>query len=553
MRITLLIVVLLFSLSLMGQNTVGTITLDNSVINGYNLHYPHNQSNVYLLDNCGRVVHEWTDDIIYKPGNVAILLENGNLVKTKRNTSVAGDAIWAGGGGAFIEIFDWNNNLLWSYELNNATERLHHDIAVTSTGNIIAIAWELKTKAEAIAAGRDSTSLTDNELWPDKIIEIQPIGTDSANIVWEWKAWDHLVQDYDATKANFGAVDNPKLININYDSDGAADWLHGNAIDYNEILDQIVISIPEFNEMWIIDHSTSKAEAAGHTGGNSGRGGDLMYRWGNPLAYGQGDSSDMKCFYQHDVHWASFGLPPSHADYNKIFFFNNQVTDSTSTVNSINPIFDSYSWEYPYSPTTFFAPATYDWSYTHPVPSKMYSTGLSSVQRLENGNTLISAGRQGYSFEVTPTEDIIWEYVNPLVQGNPAAQGTVLSLNQNLNFRFNRYPVTHSAFVGKDLTPGDYLELNPDTTVCYNGTVSLEGLNQPLNFNIYPNPTSDWIQIEMTEFATGQLRLFDVLGQLVQEEKMTSSKISININDLNTGVYFMTFNNRSIGKVVKQE
>ncbi len=553
MRIILSTFLLCLTTIVFGQNTVGTISFDQSVINGYNLHYPHNQPTVYLLDNCGRVVHEWADSADVRPGNVAILLENGNLVKTKRNASVAGDAIWAGGGGGIIEILDWDNNKLWSYELNNATERLHHDIAVTQNGTIIAIVWELKTLSECIAAGRDTSNMTDIELWPDKIIEIEPIGTDSANIIWEWNAWDHLVQDFDATKANFGVIkDNPGKIDINYFDDPGADWLHANSIDYNEILDQIIISIPEFNEMWIIDHSTTTAEAATSSGGNSGRGGDLMFRWGNPMAYDRGDSTDMKCFYQHDVHWASFGLPTFHPDFGKIFFYNNRFTDSSSTVNIINPQFDTYSWLYPYDTTNLYGPADYEWSYTHPEAEKMYSTGLSGVQRLENGNTLICVGRRGYTFEITPTEDIIWEYKNPLVQGNAVAQGTVLNINQNLNFRFNRYPADYAAFMGKDLTAGNYLEVNPDSTVCNNATTNVVDIITPDKFNIYPNPTTDWLTIEMTEILDGQLRLYDVLGRTIHEENVTTPQVNINMSELNAGFYFVTFEGRHIGKVIKQ-
>ena len=63
-----------------------------------------------------------------------------------------------------------------------------------------------------------------------------------------------------------------------------ADWMHSNAVAYNAELDQVLLNVLEFNEFWIIDHSTTTAEAAGHTGGKHGKGGDLLYRWGNPRA-----------------------------------------------------------------------------------------------------------------------------------------------------------------------------------------------------------------------------------------------------------------------------
>ena len=70
--------------------------------------------------------------------------------------------------------------------------------------------------------------MNDNELWPTYIVEVEPIGFDSINIVWEWHLWDHLVQDYDSTKQNYGVVsDNPHLLDVNfYSGNGKNDWIH---------------------------------------------------------------------------------------------------------------------------------------------------------------------------------------------------------------------------------------------------------------------------------------------------------------------------------------
>lgn len=78
-------------------------------------------------------------------------------------------------------------------------------------------------------------------------------------------------------------VNHPELLNINYLTQ--KDWLHCNGVDYNPILDQVVISSHNTNEWYVIDHSTTTAQAASHSGGNSGKGGDFLYRWGNPAAY----------------------------------------------------------------------------------------------------------------------------------------------------------------------------------------------------------------------------------------------------------------------------
>ena len=46
------------------------------------------------------------------------------------------------------------------------------------------------------------------------------------------------------------------------------------------------------------------------------------------------------------------------------------------------------------------------WSYAAP---SFFSTNISSAQRLENGNTLITEGAPGRVFEVTSEGRIVWE------------------------------------------------------------------------------------------------------------------------------------------------
>jgi hypothetical protein len=201
---TCTLLALYLSIGLHAQPTVGLLSYNPSKsYDGVNLIYPHNQSTVYLLNNCGEIVHRWTDAANLRPGNTAYLMPNGNLVKTKRPANVTNDAIWAGGGGATVEIRDWDNNLLWSYTLNDTLRRLHNDIAVTPDNTILMIVWEKKTTAEAIQAGRNPANLPDDEIWPDYIIEVDP---NTSQIIWEWHAWDHLIQDVDPAQNNFGDV-----------------------------------------------------------------------------------------------------------------------------------------------------------------------------------------------------------------------------------------------------------------------------------------------------------------------------------------------------------
>ena len=219
---------------------MGTIAYDPDLYTeGYTMIYPHNQNRAMLLNACGEVVHDWTIDETRRPGNTAYLQPNGDILMTSRPASVGDDAIWAGGGGATIERRSWDNDVLWSFTANNDSLRLHHDFTVTPEGNVIAICWEVIDSLECIANGRNPELIQGGELWSDKVIELQPNGQGGAEIVWEWRVWDHLVQDFDSTKANYGVVaDNQQLIDVNYGTvlNQPRDWHHMNAIDYLPIL-----------------------------------------------------------------------------------------------------------------------------------------------------------------------------------------------------------------------------------------------------------------------------------------------------------------------------
>jgi len=548
---TLYFFLFIFACLLPAQNTVGILTYDpDKAFDGYNLMYPHNQPNVYLLNNCGEIVHTWADDEDFRPGNVAYLLEDGRLVKTKRHKTVTNDPIWAGGGGATVEIRDWDNNLEWSFTINDSLQRLHHDIEPLPNGNILMIVWELKTEQEVIQAGRDTALMAQDKLWPDKIIEVDP---SNSQIVWEWHAWDHLIQSYDSTKSNYGVVaDHPELIDLNWETNnGHPDWMHTNSIDYNWEFDQILIGVPTFSAVWVIDHTTTTEQAAGHTGGLSNIGGDLMYRWGNPQAYDLGMPDDQTLFFAHDLQWIDDYIESSHPFYLKMAAFNNRVGEDFSTANIFTPPWDMYSWSYPIGPD-FWGPDEFDLTITHPTPTRLHSTGLSSVQYLPNDNVLICSGRWGYTFEITPDNEIVWEYITPLSGGNPVSQGDTLSINENLTFRFKRIPVDYPAFDGKDLSPKGWIELNPDSSFCDLLVNIDEGEYDPdlvpnkfeLSQN-YPNPFNPSTNISYAlpndEFVN--LTVYNILGKtittLVNEQKLAGSyNVSFNASELPSGVYF---------------
>jgi hypothetical protein len=296
-------------------------------------------------------------------------------------------------------------------------------------------------------------------------VELQPSHTNNATIVWEWSVWDHLVQDLDSSKANYGHVaTHPELIDLNYLAPATplgerADWLHCNGIDYNPDLDQILLSMPGFGEVWIIDHSTTTAEAASHIGGRSGKGGDLLYRWGNPAAYHSGTADQQILFWQHAPHWITPDLPG--AGHILVFDNGNGRPDPLGEGNwsSVLEIQAPIQPDGTYTPNPdgTFLPLIPSWTYTATPRTSLYGDVMSSADRLPNGNTLINIGRPNVMFEVSPGGLETWRYINPIGSSGAVNQGETHP-NDNWVFRAAHYPPDHPAFQNQNLLPLGTLE-----------------------------------------------------------------------------------------------
>lgn len=535
--------------SLPGQNTVGLLSyVPDKSYAGYNLLFPHGQSTVWLLNDCGEVVHRWDDTRNRVPGNAVYLQPNGDLLVCYNRPGSAGDPIWAGGGGQYVELRSWTNEILWTYELNTEFARLHHDVTMLPNGHVLMIAWESKTPEEAIAAGRDTALITEGAVWPDYILEYAP---ELDSVVWTWRAWDHVIQDHDPLQANFGIITNhPERIDINHVYvSGQADWMHANAIDYNPELDLIMLSVPHFDEIWFIDHSTTLAESASHEGGLWGRGGDLVYRWGNPRAYGRGDSTDQQVFFGHDCHWLDDFEDPADPRFGGVAFFNNRVGTNRSRADIILPVIDTLNYTFEMIGNVW-GPAFPVDTFQHPVdPARMYSSGLSSLQLLPNGNTLILVGRSGYAFEMTPEQQIVWEFIVPIRNGMFIPQGEIAS--NNTTFRMKRYPQAYSAFHEKDLTRIGYMELNPDSTFC-NRLVAAHQPDSVRRITTYPNPARGDLFIESVKSGSA-FTLSDSSGRRVREGRFSETPGHITLQGLLPGWYVLRVEGFAPQVIVKGE
>src|SRR6185295_6006409 len=317
-----------------------------------------------------------------------------------------------------------------------------------------------KTADEARRAGRRKGFIPQDGIWPDALIEFEPQRPNGARIVWEWHMWDHLIQNVDPMLDNYGdPAQHPERIDWNGDTAGVLappakpvrDVFHTNAVAYNPELDQIILSVPTFNEIWVIDHSTTVQQAAGRAGGRSGEGGDLLYRWGNPETYGRGTPDDRLLGFQHDAHWIPQGLPGA----GHMMVFSNRTpgpNSTTTTVYEFVPPVDAEG-RYTLPANVPFGPAEPVWTYSK--PESFQASYISGAERLVNGNTLISSGPQGRLFEVTAAGEIVWEYWSPYSGGSASGNGGNSSATAFALFRAIRIGPDHPALKGRDLRPLD--------------------------------------------------------------------------------------------------
>ena len=187
------------------------------------------------------------------------------------------------------------------------------------------------------------------------------------------------------------------------------EWTHANSLSLTPDGD-FLISFRQTSTIGIVDRET----------------GDFTWKWG------PGDIS-----HQHH---------PTMLDNGNILLFDNGAHRrgmNFSRVIEVDPKANEIAWEYQGDP-----------------PLSFYSYNISSAERQPNGNTLICEGAPGRVFEVTPSGDIVWEYVSPFFVGNPPTAGGSRFGYANAVFRAHRYAENHPAFNGKDLDPDNYGNLN---------------------------------------------------------------------------------------------
>ncbi|WP_299005894.1 aryl-sulfate sulfotransferase [uncultured Shewanella sp.] len=331
----------------------------SSDTSSYVLYSPLSSTSTYLVDTDNNKKYEWTSD--YIPGQVTYLDSEGYLVRTgydadnieTNNNSFYQTQPGFNFGGVVQRshidadtgetVIDWTLNYQDDLGGDYNAEMPHHDIAIMPNGHILMLVWIRMSYDEAVQAGRNPDEINkDDGILSERIIEVEQNEDGSWNTVWQWNAWDHLVQNQDPDQNNYtdeAILNSPEKLDVNYITSNTDDIFHLNNVYYIEDYDQIIVSSNTYSELWVIDHSTTSAEAATNAGGNSGKGGDLLYRWGNPEAYGY--ENDTYTFL-NGVHDVNLVLDSSASNgFGTFVMYGNNRNETSSQVIEITPPINS--------------------------------------------------------------------------------------------------------------------------------------------------------------------------------------------------------------------
>jgi hypothetical protein len=396
----------------------GMIFAASSTFDGYTFVFSGSNATLYGMDK--NIVKQWTG--LRQNTGCADLLRDSSIIwpSSDRGSWTRGGAL----AGGRLQIIKWDGTVTWDFLYRSMDYMPHHDIEPVYRTN------DPKEKPNILVICYTA--------WGDKITELKPTGLNTADTVWEWYASDHTCE------ANTG-TDKPELLDKGKGRSmmgGDFDIMHTNNVSFNRTLNQLVVSVNGYGEMIVIDHSTTTAEAKGHTGGRWGKGGDILYRWGTPANYGMTGTKYLNM--QHGCCWIQDTMPGTNLRIPGAF--NMMAVDNRGKrVLEIVPV-GTKNGVYPRTAGTAFEPASSLWMYS--VSDLQGNEG--SVQRLPNGNTVICTGGAGIGgiggggnscrvFELNPADSVVWE-LNNIPQSTEGIRYAYGYLDANVGVTVNAMP-----------------------------------------------------------------------------------------------------------------
>lgn len=406
----------------MGRPTVfptgATVYDPDKCQNGYTVFGSQTRGTI-VLDMNGKIVHLWKNF----GGFPSRVIPGGHCFGIKRmrdRGSGYQDAM------DLTEV-DWSGNVEWTYDHNQLVTdegigehyvaRQHHDYQIEGSpvGYVSPGQDPKQDFNKVLILTHDHVSnprISPQLLLEDRLIEVDREG----NLLWEWNELDHF-NEFHITEAQKNVMYRDPNTQVAA-GEGEGDIFHTNTCSYlgpNKWFDQgdmrfkpdnIICDSREANIMWILDHDTGK----------------IVWQIGPDFTQTR-ELRLMRCLIgMHHAHmipeglpgegnilvfdnggWAGYGLPSQESKFGL-----KAERRDFSRVLEFNPITLKVVWEFNAKSLGDYAP----FSQHH-----FYSALVSSAQRLQNGNTLITEGCSGRFLEVTPEGELVWEYNYPDLRG----------------------------------------------------------------------------------------------------------------------------------------
>ncbi|MCB0353048.1 MAG: aryl-sulfate sulfotransferase [Bdellovibrionales bacterium] len=324
---------------------------------GYTLYPMCGNAEVHLLNHEGKSVHVWPVD-----ADRARLLPNGNLLVVHASKWGLSTEKWKKLR-RFVREYSWDGKVVWEKQLDGPA---HHDIQRLSNGNTLALVITSVPMDDPVRSTIQDPFLRTAGIRSDEIQEISPSG----EIMWNWKFHEHVdINSCGAEQCPDEFRDKVVQGERNYD------WSHTNTISvipenhWFEVGDErfrpgnIMVLPRNWSTAMIIDKASK----------------EIVWRYSG--SYRNGLSGG------HEAHMISKGLPGA----GNVLILDNGRDRKESYVLEIDPVSQETVWAYD-------------------VGEQFFTRAAGSMQRLPNGNTLISEDLTGRVFEVTPTKKVVWEF-----------------------------------------------------------------------------------------------------------------------------------------------
>jgi hypothetical protein len=506
---------------------------------GYVLTGAYGGTSTVLLDSLGNTAYKWDHSSLPNPksGYSCYLLKSGHLL---RSASVPDGSVIQSMAPiqGIIQELDRDGKVLWSYTLaSNDSGMLHHDMKIMPNGHIIAVAFVPLTKTKMIAAGIDTVLLKGMTgtkfILSERIIEIDPKAAGGPKIVWQWCIHDHVTPD--AQAASHPELFSGSIVTAPFYTN---QWVHLNGLDYNAEHDLILFSSRVFSECFIIDHNTTTQEAASHTGGKRGKGGDILYRWGNPAHYKA--SGATKITVLHCVNWIPNGYPGAG---DIIFFHNNTESQpgmgtarTCSQVVEIKPPMDDQC-NFTKTEGQPFAPTEPTWLFA-PTDTFFSSFAMSSAFRMPNGNTMAhvayppsqggsswgSLGGSSMLFEIDKNKNVTWKYTLKMGDGDNDGDDQYGAFGSMAQTAFNPAKIM-------------YYDKNYEGVKNLLNNVSVQ--DQEKNRSVLnPVLTQFSGSIHFSGIQGARVEIINMQGKKITSVQVTSNSLNLDIGNYSAGHYY---------------